>query len=226
MAQSVGRSRSAGYDSDLVGLAEARAAIARNCKRFAHEPAASAAAADIIITLRRTATAIQSVMESYARAYDLSPSKIIIIMALASAQNQRLAQSDIARQLAVSMGSLTALITSLESSGLVKRTIAPDDRRVFRIALTAKGNALVKRFAPVHYRNEAAAVSVLSPKEQRTLLSLLDKLRGHLLAEEGQSPTRRAAGVAPSADREDVVLRDLRGGASKGRQKALDPRVG
>ena len=66
MARSAGRTKSAGYQLDVVGLADARSAIARNCERFAREPAAATMAADIIITMRRTGTAIQSLMESYA----------------------------------------------------------------------------------------------------------------------------------------------------------------
>ena len=81
----------------------------------------------------------------------------------------------------MSTGSLTALMTSLESAGLVRRTVAPDDRPLVPYrASPQKGSALVKTFAPVHYRNEVAAVSVLSAKEQRTLLTLLDKLRGDI----------------------------------------------
>jgi MarR family 2-MHQ and catechol resistance regulon transcriptional repressor len=158
-----------------------RAAIALNCERYAEDVVASTAAADAIITMRRTTTALQTTMESYAREFGLSPSKIIILMALAATDGHALAQAEIARQLAVSLGSLTALVTSLQSAGLVKRTLAAEDRRVSFIALTAKGSALVKRFAPVHYRREAAALSVLSAREQRTLLQILDKLRRHLL---------------------------------------------
>jgi DNA-binding MarR family transcriptional regulator len=166
--------------TDLSGLDDVRAAIARNCDRYADEPAVSSAAADLIITMRRTTTALQTAMEAYARKYDLSPSKIIIVMALAAASDHTLAQGEIARQLAVSAGSLTALVTSLEEAGIVKRTAGRSDRRVANVSLTARGVALVKRFAPEHYRCEAVAVSALSEREQRTLVRLLDKLRLHL----------------------------------------------
>jgi DNA-binding MarR family transcriptional regulator len=166
--------------TDLSVLDDVRAAIARNCERYADDPAASSAAADLIITMRRTTTALQTAMEAYARKYDLSPSKIIIIMALAAAPDHALAHGEIARQLAVSAGGLTALVTQLEEAGIVKRTAGRSDRRIANISLTPKGVALVKRFAPEHYRCEAAAVAGLAGREQRTLVRLLDKLRVHL----------------------------------------------
>ena len=116
-------------------------------------------------------------MEAYARTYDLSPSNHHHHGARRRAERYARASGYIARQLAVSLGSLTVLITSLEKASIVKRTIARDDRRVSHNSLAAKGTALVKRFAPEHYRSEA--VSVLTPREQRTLIALLDKLRAH-----------------------------------------------
>lgn len=175
------RSATAGDAVDAAELESVRAAIARNCARYAEDPVASESAANVIITMRRTTTAIQTIMESYAREYDLSPSKIIIIMALAATDRHTLAQAEIARELAVSLGSLTALVTALEKAGLIKRTPAAGDRRITNVTLTPKGLALVRRFAPVHYRTEAAAIAVLTGREQRTLLALLDKLRGHLV---------------------------------------------
>jgi DNA-binding MarR family transcriptional regulator len=161
-------------------LADVRASIAKNCARFAADPAAAAMAADVIITLRRTTTSVQTMMDDYAGAYDVSPAKIIVIMALAAAEGNLLTQAEMARQLAVSMGSLTSLLATLERAGIVRRSADAGDRRVSRVALTSKGTAFVRRFAPVHYASEAAAVSVLSAAEQRALLRLLDKLRSHM----------------------------------------------
>jgi DNA-binding MarR family transcriptional regulator len=110
-------------------------------------------------------------------------------MALAATPGYTLAQADIGRHLSVSLGNLTALLASLESLGIVKRKTDAGDGRVTNISLTAKGRALVRRFAPVHYRTVAAALGGLTLAEQQTLIALLDKMRDQLKA----SPTAQTA---------------------------------
>ena len=163
-----------------VDMQRIRASLAQNCATFADDPAASATAMDLMLTLRRTATSFQTMAEAYTRAYDLSPARVVIVMALAATKGHTLAQAEIGRELSVSLGNLTALLASLESSGIVKRRADAGDGRVTNISLTAKGLALVRRFAPVHYRTVAAALDGLTQTEQQTLITLLDKMREQL----------------------------------------------
>jgi DNA-binding MarR family transcriptional regulator len=163
-----------------VDMQRIRASIVQNCTDYAADPAASATAMDLMLTLRRTATSFQTLAETYTREYDLSPARVVIVMALAATKGHTLAQAEIGRQLSVSLGNLTALLASLESSGIVKRRPDAGDGRVTNISLTAKGLALVKRFAPVHYRTVAAALEGLTLAEQETLIALLDKMRDQL----------------------------------------------
>jgi len=157
-----------------------RASLAQNCAEFADDAAASATAMDLMLTLRRTATSFQTMAEAYTRAYELSPARVVIVMALAATKGHTLAQAAIGRELSVSLGNLTALLASLEAAGLVRRKVDAGDGRVTNITLTAKGLALVRRFAPVHYRTVAAALDGLTRTEQQTLIALLDKMRDQL----------------------------------------------
>jgi DNA-binding MarR family transcriptional regulator len=165
-----------------VDMQRIRASLAQNCTDFADDPAASATAMDLMLTLRRTATSFQTMAEGYTREYDLSPARVVIVMALAATKGHTLAQAEIGRELSVSLGNLTALLTSLEASGIVRRKADAADGRVTNISLTAKGLALVRRFAPVHYRTVAAALDGLTQTEQHTLITLLDKMRDQLKA--------------------------------------------
>jgi DNA-binding MarR family transcriptional regulator len=133
-----------------------------------------------MLTLRRTATSFQTMAEHYTKAYDLSPARVVIVMALAATKGHTLPQAQIGRKLSVSLGNLTALLASLEASGLVKRRADAGDRRVTNISLTPKGLALVRRFGPVHYRTVAAALEGLALADQQTLIALLDKMREQL----------------------------------------------
>jgi DNA-binding MarR family transcriptional regulator len=180
-----------------VDMQRIRASLAQNCRAFADDAAASATATDLMLTLRRTATSFQTMAEAYTRAYDLSPARVVIVMALAATPGHTLAQAAIGRELSVSLGNLTALLASLEASGIVKRRIDTGDGRVTNISLTAKGRALVERFAPVHYRTVAAALEGLTRSEQQTLITLLDKMREQLKANPGvqtaTSPRKKAS---------------------------------
>jgi DNA-binding MarR family transcriptional regulator len=163
-----------------VDMQRIRASLAQNCADFADDPAASATAMDLMLTLRRTATSFQTMAEAYTREYDLSPARVVIVMALAATKGHTLPQAEIGRELSVSLGNLTALLASLEAAGLVRRKADAGDGRVTNISLTAKGLALVRRFAPVHYRTVAAALEGLTLAEQQTLITLLDKMREQL----------------------------------------------
>lgn len=167
-------------ESKNVDMQHIRASIAHNCAIFAPDPLASTTAMDLMLTLRRTATSFQTLAEAYTKAFDLSPARVVIVMALAATKGHSLPQAAIGRELSVSLGNLTALLASLEASGIVKRKADAADGRVTNISLTAKGVALVKRFAPVHYRTVAAALDGLTLAEQRTLITLLDKMRDQL----------------------------------------------
>ncbi len=176
-------------------LAKIRTSLERNCAQFAADPAASATAMDLMLTLRRTATAFQTMAEAYTREYGLSPAKVVIVMALAATDGHTLAQAVIGRELSVSLGNLTALIASLERDGIVRRRADRHDGRVTLVSLTAAGTALVDRFAPAHYRIVAAAVDGLSAAEQRTMIRLLDKMRDQLrvrdLVQSATSPRKK-----------------------------------
>jgi len=180
-----------------VDMQRIRASLGRNCETFAADPLASATAMDLMLTLRRTATSFQTMAEAYTREYDLSPARVVIVMALAATKGHTLPQAEIGRELSVSLGNLTALLASLEAAGLVKRKTDAGDGRVTNITLTAKGLALVKRFAPVHYRTVAAALEGLTLAEQQTLITLLDKMREQLKlgprAQAGTSPRKKTS---------------------------------
>src|SRR5258705_12477108 len=73
-------------------------------------------------------------------------------------------------------GSISVAVDRLVEKGLVSRKDHPDDRRVRRVELTAKGRALITRGFREHASAMETAVGVLSKNERLTLLRLLKKL--------------------------------------------------
>ena len=73
-------------------------------------------------------------------------------------------------------GSISVAVDRLVEKGLVSRKDHPDDRRVRRVELTAKGRARITRGFREHASAMETAVGVLSKNERLTLLRLLKKL--------------------------------------------------
>jgi MarR family 2-MHQ and catechol resistance regulon transcriptional repressor len=80
------------------------------------------------------------------------------------------------RKLLLTTGSITTAVDRLVKRGLVARKDHPQDRRVRLVELTAEGRRLIE---PAYARHEAdleEVVSVLTPDERATLVTLLRTL--------------------------------------------------
>jgi len=84
---------------------------------------------------------------------------------------------ELSRRLLVTAGNLTGIVDRLHAEGLVRRAVHPDDRRAFRLTLTAKGRRLVRRAQGRHHRALTALLAEVPGRELRTLRRLLDRLR-------------------------------------------------
>ena len=83
---------------------------------------------------------------------------------------------DLARATLLSPAGITARVDKLETAGLVKRELDPEDRRSFKVSLTAKGRRLTDRLVEEHLKREQALLEPLSERERATLDRLTSKL--------------------------------------------------
>ena len=83
---------------------------------------------------------------------------------------------ELSRRLLVTAGNITGIIDRMEKSGLVARKADPEDRRITRVHLTAKGKQLAKSVIPEHTRDLNSLFDSLNEKEMAQLRALLDKL--------------------------------------------------
>ena len=86
--------------------------------------------------------------------------------------------TELARLQNCALSSATALVDRLIAQGLAERRPDPLDRRVIRIAPTAGGAELVKRFEIERRRIAVEALAPLRDDEVATLLQLMRKLAG------------------------------------------------
>lgn len=84
--------------------------------------------------------------------------------------------SSIARELSVTVGTLTIAMNSLVKKGYVERTRGQEDRRVVYISLSEKGRRAYEHHASFHKEMINNMTSGLSSEELQVLYSSLTKL--------------------------------------------------
>ena len=91
----------------------------------------------------------------------------------------------LSRFLMVTGGNVTGLTDELEKDGFVVREAEPDDRRSWRVALTAKGRKAFEKIASRHERWVVELFGGMADADRHQLYELLGRLRVQLSAQHG-----------------------------------------
>jgi DNA-binding MarR family transcriptional regulator len=128
-----------------------------------------------VFLLFRTATDVIAQAEaSVLRAYGLTHAGFVLMMTLWVTGPQETRR--LARFQRVSKPTIVSCVNTLERAGLVRRERSVADRRLVRVALTAKGRRLIERAQAAWHERERAIAGALTSQEQRLLASLLRRL--------------------------------------------------
>jgi DNA-binding MarR family transcriptional regulator len=84
--------------------------------------------------------------------------------------------SDLAQQLGLTRGALSARLGSLAAAGLVTRTRDTADQRRVHVTLTPAGHLAFEQHTGSEGAGEDALLAALSPRERTTLANLLRKM--------------------------------------------------
>ncbi|GFZ31897.1 MarR family transcriptional regulator [Clostridium zeae] len=84
--------------------------------------------------------------------------------------------SEVAKQLSITVGTLTIAINNLVKKGYVERIRSEEDRRVVKISLTKKGKLLYRIHEKFHLELVKVTVTDLSEEEEAVLVHALQKL--------------------------------------------------
>ena len=99
-------------------------------------------------------------------------------LAVLDGADEALEPSVIAERLIITTGSMTSMLNTLESRGLIRRMPHPADRRKLLIAITGEGRAIVDDMLPaLHSRERTIICEALTAAEQRRLCLLLAKVQ-------------------------------------------------
>lgn len=103
-----------------------------------------------LLQLLRTSETLWNASRVFFARWDLSPSQFNILNLL-SDQSQGMTQIELSRQLIMHRSNVTGLVDRLEKRGLIQRKDSPDDRRAYRVVLTANGRKLIQQILPDYY---------------------------------------------------------------------------
>jgi len=130
--------------------------------------------------LLRTADEILTLDADFLSSMGSRQGRFNLMMMVAHCAQQFPAAADLAECTGVSRATVTGLLDGLERDGLVERLGDPEDRRVVRVRLTSRGEALLERVRPAYFHWFARLMEPLSESEREHLVCLLQKVQARI----------------------------------------------
>jgi MarR family 2-MHQ and catechol resistance regulon transcriptional repressor len=131
-------------------------------------------ALDTFIKLVRAGDALNARLGPLLDQYGLTASQFAVLEALHHLGP--LCLGELARKILRTGGNLTLVARNLERDGLIRRVPSPEDRRVRRMEITAKGKSLIQKVFPEHVAALVGHMGALTSAEQQELGRLAKKL--------------------------------------------------
>jgi DNA-binding MarR family transcriptional regulator len=159
-------------------------------------------ATEAFLHLLRTGDEAFRVVESHLAEHHITQGRFGVLMALwgncqRAGREMPLSPAELAERTGVTRATMTGLIDTLERDGLVRRTPDADDRRMMAVVITARGEDLLHRILPNHFRQMAWLMAPLSEGERKTLVRLLTKLLRRAAEVDGRPAPETSLALAP-----------------------------
>lgn len=145
-------------------------------------PSRAIAARDAYLELMRVHEALRKGSDALFKAQGLTQAQFNVLRILRGAPEEGLSTAEVGARLVNRLPDVTRLVDRMEAAGLVQRRRSTEDRRVVMVTLTAGGRALVDSLDDPVLELHLDQFAGLSGAKLRTLLSLLQELRGALPA--------------------------------------------
>jgi DNA-binding MarR family transcriptional regulator len=129
----------------------------------------------------RLSRILETAVEEVFRRHGLRQGEFDVLAALRrSGPPYALIPSELSELLMMSRAGMTNRLDRLEDAGLVERTLDPQDRRSFRVTLTARGKRTIDATLTDHAATLARLASSLGEEDTVTLTRILRTLLGAL----------------------------------------------
>lgn len=131
------------------------------------------------MALLRAREAVMSKFRPMLREHDLTEQQWRVLRAL-EASPKPLRFIEIGQQTCLSMPSLSRLLKTLETRGLVQRAVHAEDLRAAQVTLSRKGKALIAKIAPISEGRYDEIASAIGDADVERLYALLDRVLDRL----------------------------------------------
>lgn len=132
---------------------------------------------ELFLNIVRTADLLSRRGAELFKEHDLSPNQYNVLRILRGAGAEGLACGEVGERMVTRDPDITRLLDRLEKRDLVKRAREKGDRRVVTARITPAGLDLLKRLDEPLARCHKAQLGHLDPKQQETLIHLLEAAR-------------------------------------------------
>lgn len=129
---------------------------------------------DILRALRRITRAIDLHSRKLAITFGLTGPQLVCLRALGGVENAT--PSAVAKEVALSQGTVTGILDRLAARQLVTRERNPNDRRLVTVAITDAGRALVEQAPSPLQETFTRQLAELAPSEQENILITLERI--------------------------------------------------
>ncbi len=140
---------------------------------------------EALLGIYYTAAQLKKRADAFFSQHDLTDVQFNVLMLVQfQGGEDGLTQVQLARMMLVNRANITALIDRMERQDLVRRVADPADRRHNLIKTTARAGALLAQAYEPYKEEVRAVMRVLDEEEVRALIGALERIRGHLGANE------------------------------------------
>src|ERR1051326_8579747 len=140
---------------------------------MADQPETRAVRYQALIELLRTSESLWNASRLFFARWDLGPSQFNLLNVLTDFP-EGLSQIELSRKLIMHRSNITGLVDRLENRGLLRREASKEDRRIYRVLLTAEGRKLLRQVLPRYHQ---AAEEVWGKIPSRRILSFIAELQ-------------------------------------------------
>jgi DNA-binding MarR family transcriptional regulator len=129
----------------------------------------------VVSVVRGFGTVARQMSPHYA-SFGLTPPQFQMLTVLNRLRGEQITQRRLGNELYVSFPNVTVMLSRLEKTGLIERTVNTADRRERFVKITNRGRELLKRIWQVQPDQLERVTSGLTESERLTLAQLLNKM--------------------------------------------------
>ena len=129
-----------------------------------------------VVSVVRGFGAVARQMSPHYASFGLTPPQFQMLTVLNRLRGEQITQRRLGNELYVSFPNVTVMLSRLEKTGLIERTVNTADRRERFVKITNRGRELLKRIWQVQPDQLERVTSGLTESERLTLAQLLNKM--------------------------------------------------